>query len=140
MDNSRIIRSRFIVILICALVSMIGFYLCFGMKSYPADVTASSSLVNGYVLQDTVPKKVYDYALKRIELWSNTQPKGKDKQYEIVDSKILIEDNAYVFYIREAGAKETDEDTSTEVIVDVKNLGNFYAISVTIDGELQRIY
>lgn len=106
-----------------------------GAKSYePSSDNGSASLIsNAYVLQDSVPKEVYEHVLTRVERYH--QQEGLEAEsYTIKDGKIYRDSEGYSFAL----VPSNDGDTIPVHVV-VENYGNFFGITVTIDGKVQDI-
>lgn len=104
-----------------------------GSKSYAVSQNSQDAIVhNYYSLKEAVPPAVYSYTQTRIERY-NKQHNTK-MHYTIKNDQILRAEHGYTFLlIPDDGSK------SILVDVDIDNYGNFFAITVTIDGKIQDI-
>lgn len=126
---------RLIAFLVLTFILMpLGAYLYFGAQTYPSHPTGDQKLVtNSVVLREALPEEVYSYVMTRIKRYHDSQPKGPES-YVIQDDAIERRDGMYVIYLQpEDGAEPIEVD------IEVKNYGNFFSISVVIDGKLQSI-
>jgi hypothetical protein len=97
-------------------------------RSYPGK-SDDQVITNKYVLDDALPVQVSDYVASRIARYQQTSQPKVD-HFTIEDDSISTLAGKYVFTL-DTG----DPETSVPVSVEVKNYGNFFSISVEINGQ-----
>lgn len=125
------LKRQFITIIIGGLVAIIGFSIFFTTNPYALE--ENQTITNAYVLYDVLPDDVVDYTLTRIEYWAN-ENKREGKPFFITSNKVNRLPDSYHFTMKQAS-----DTYPTEVNIRVQNLGNFYSITVRINGEVQSI-
>ena len=128
-------NNRLIILIITATVALVSLITFTSSKSYPLDKSASSQsiLTNGYALQEVVPEQVYSYVIKKIERYANAKSPGT--RYMIEKSLVKLSDTSYDFTLLPVNKNSQ----AVDVVVAVKNYGDFFSITVYIDNELQDI-
>ena len=121
-----------LVLVLFVLPLTAGLYL--SSKSYPEKDSDADSLVsNAYVLKEAFPEQVYGYTMGRITAY-HTKEAPKIDSYTIKNNKVLRFAGGYAITL-------TPSDGGSDVTVsfDVRNYGNFFSVSVKINGQLQGI-
>lgn len=126
--NPYIIRVSiaFIVMVIC----MVTF---FSSMSYPLEDDPKTSFSNAYRLQEAVPVEVYSYTITRLDRYFEQQGKTIS-DYSLTIDGVEPTDDGYGFILI-----GKDADDALPVTLKVENYGNFFSISVSVNGQVQDI-
>jgi hypothetical protein len=105
-------------------------------KSFPSSKGSDTAVItNGDLFKEIVPERIYNYVIDKIERYRNAH-NTPAMTYTIQDSTIYrSRSDGYSFTL----IPSDDSASPIPVTINVVNYGNFFGITVTIDGEVQDI-
>lgn len=114
-------------------------------RTYPPNESITY-ITNQAVLDDQLPREVNRYLESRLKRYFKAND-ATPQELTVKDGKITRTESGYSFLLTDPAITNITEEESErdlpldtlEILIEVQNYGNFFAISVYVDGQIQDI-